>query len=98
MRLGAHACRRYWFSQDVTKGRRDYVGPGPLGLRVWFICFSHTCVMMFNSMTSVVIMRGAHESQKQASKRKLLVAPCGRVCGVFMLRKKWHERLMPGCM
>ena len=31
VRLGAHACRRYWFSQEVTKGRRDYVGPGPLG-------------------------------------------------------------------
>ena len=29
--LGAHACRRYWFSLEVTKGRRDYVGPGPLG-------------------------------------------------------------------
>ena len=34
VRLGAHACRRYWFSWEVTKGRRDYVGPGPLGRRV----------------------------------------------------------------
>ena len=63
VRLGAHACRQFWFSQDVTKGRRDYVGPGPLGLRWWFISFPHTCVMMSNSMTSVVIMRGGHESQ-----------------------------------
>ena len=64
MRLAARAYRRYWFSQDVTKGRLDYVGPGPLGRRMWVISFSHTCVMMFHSMTSVVIMRGAHELQK----------------------------------
>ena len=88
MRLGAHAYRRYGFSQEVTKGRLDYVGPGPLGWEVWFICFSHTCVMMFNSMTSVVIMRGAHEAQQHASERKLLVAPCGRARGVFRLWKK----------
>ena len=31
VRLGAHACRRHGFSWEVTKGRRDYVGPGPLG-------------------------------------------------------------------
>ena len=31
VRLGAHAWRRYRFSWEVTKGRRDYVGPAPLG-------------------------------------------------------------------
>ena len=71
-----------------NQGSARLRGPRSLGLKGWFICFSHTCVMMSNSMTSVVIMRGAHEAQKQASERKLLVAPCGRAFGVFKLGEK----------